>query len=62
MRPVLLASVGVVTVGVGIGVAWRLLAPPAVPEETEKSLDQRPYEETTDKEREDWMRKLGYVD
>lgn len=40
--------------------AWRASQPPPAPEAA--SLDERPYEQTTDKEREDWMRKLGYVD
>jgi len=41
--------------------AWRALHPPPAPA-AETSLDQRPYDQTSDKEREDWMRKLGYTD
>lgn len=61
MGRAVLVGVGVVLVAAGGVAAWRALHPqPAPPEET--SLDQRPYEQTSDKEREDWMRKLGYTD
>ena len=40
--------------------AWRAARQPESPPVV--SLDERPYEQTSDKEREDWMRKLGYVD
>ncbi|GDX78360.1 hypothetical protein LBMAG42_01710 [Deltaproteobacteria bacterium] len=60
MRRVLLVSASVLAVAVAGFVAWRAAREPAPPPVV--SLDERPYEQTSDKEREDWMRKLGYVD
>ncbi len=61
MQRAALAAAAVALLAGGGVAAWRALHPPP-PSPAEKPLDQRAYGETTDKEREDWMRKLGYVD
>lgn len=61
MARIVLIGVAAVLLTVGAVAAWRTLHPPPEPV-AEVPLDQRPYDQTTDKEREDWMRKLGYVD
>ncbi len=59
MRRILLASAGLVLLAAGGLAAWRLngVEPePVVP------LDERSFEQISEKEHEDWLRKLGYTD
>lgn len=58
-RPVLVAATFLLAAAGGYA-AWRALQPPPPP--PPPPLDERSYDQMTDKEREDWMRKLGYVD
>ncbi|MSQ00862.1 MAG: hypothetical protein EXR71_03090 [Myxococcales bacterium] len=60
MRRMVLVGAGILAVAFGGVAAWRVLQPPPPPPVL--PLDQRTFEQMTEKEREDWMRTLGYVD
>lgn len=60
MRRIVLVAATLLLASAGGYAAWRAMQPPPAPEPI--PLDERSYEQMTDKEREDWMRKLGYVD
>ncbi len=60
MRRIVVASAAFSVLVAGGVAAWRALQPPPPPPPL--PLDERSYDQMTEKEREDWMRKLGYVD
>jgi hypothetical protein len=59
VRRLVLASAGLVLVALGGAMAWRLSRPAA---EVVVPLDERSPEQISEKEHEDWLRKLGYTD
>lgn len=58
-RIVLLVSLATLASAGGVA-AWRALQPEPEPEPV--PLDERSHEQLSEKEREDWMRSLGYID
>lgn len=59
MRRIVLVTVCLAALSGG-GFAWWHFARPAPPEAV--PLDERSFEEISQKEHEDWLRQLGYVD
>ncbi len=60
MRRMVLAGAAILAMAFAGVATWQALQPPPPPPVV--PLDERTFEQMTEKEREDWMRTLGYVD